>query len=194
MEGNALNYWAEILAFFTSFITSIVAITPFVLKKYPYHNAIRLLLAVSIISVLIYYFTIPLTIDIINPIDKEVVPSPFTIEGTISGNIITKNIPQNHYLWVLVNPVLTPGQYWPQGVSCIQPVNGKWSWAVNLGGERGEIFNIRVALVDAITNRNFEEFVKLGKTPDNYPYITLPGNASSLYEVAVIKGCVECVE
>jgi hypothetical protein len=124
-------------------------------------------------------------IKITYPKENQVVPSPVAIKGTISGQM-----PDNQYMWILANPQLCPGQFWPQGDSHITPINGQWSWLAYLGGKNdgGNLFNIIVVLVDNATDKNFTEWANLGKAKNEYPSIRLPENAKIKDNVTLIRG------
>jgi hypothetical protein len=130
--------------------------------------AIILAIMVSIATVNVSALEAKIT----DPKDGATVSTPVTIEGTIS-----RDVPPGYYMWVLVNPILCPGQYWPQGNDHITPANGNWSWIAYLGGNAGDRLNICVALVDTATDKKFKESSSL----------KFPASARMLDQVTVVK-------
>ncbi|HON35278.1 MAG TPA: hypothetical protein PLY52_03070 [Methanothrix sp.] len=121
-------------------------------------------------------------IKITNPTDGEIVSDPVSISGTITGKIS-----DDQYMWILVNPEITPGQYWPQGDDHIIPVKGSWSSIAYLGGNSREKKNILVALVDKKTNQDIRNWVIECKKTGKWPGLNFPDNAKIIDKITVIK-------
>jgi hypothetical protein len=121
-------------------------------------------------------------IKITNPFNGESVPATVKVSGTILGDL-----PSNRHMWILVNPELTPGVYWPQRGYEVVPFNGLWSWIADLGGNSGENLSILAVLVDDAANQQFIKWNEQCVAADKWPGLGLPDGAEIMDRVTVIK-------
>jgi hypothetical protein len=121
-------------------------------------------------------------IKINDPLDGSSVSNPISINGTVNGDL-----PSDRYMWILINPLLTPGLFWPQGDDHVTPLNGQFRWIANLGGSPGEEANIIVVLVDKKTNDDFISWVDANVISGRWPGLRIPDNAKIIDSVTVRK-------
>ena len=101
-------------------------------------------------------------------------------------------------MWVVINPHLTPGQWWPQGgridprervqwdvpAQVIDPWKGQWYAQAWIGREKEKIckeFDIAVILVDERDDQYYWDYLRTGKETGSYPRIILPLPASAKF-------------
>jgi hypothetical protein len=123
-----------------------------------------------------------LMIKITSPSNGESISDPASVSGTILGEI-----PNDHYVWLLTAPKLSPGLYWPQGNDHITPIQGLWSWVAYLGGNSGNKVDLLVALVDKGTNQDFINYTNQCAAARNYPGIKFPDSAKIIDKITVVK-------
>jgi hypothetical protein len=119
---------------------------------------------------------------ITTPKSEEEVPISTTVTGTISGKL-----PEGRYMWVVINPHTSPGQWWPQG-GRIEPWSGHWNAPVILGREaedKGVEFDIAVILVNEEGNNQYNTYLETGVETGNYPGISLPRSAATVQRITV---------
>lgn len=130
-----------------------------------------------------------LSIKITSPTPGEHMPLSFQINGTMAGEL-----PEDHYLWIMVNPRMAFAQWWPQGGYSIVP-GETWYGPVligreiNQGGEAdiGKEFDIAVVLVDEKINKDFLFWGETGDKTRNWPSIRFPEGAKIMAKVTVVR-------
>ena len=113
----------------------------------------------------------PPEIKITTPKIDEEVPIGVTIAGTISDEL-----PKGRYMWVMINPHTSPGQWWPQG-GRVEPWSGRWNAPAILGREKedqGVQFDIAVVVVDEKDDEYFRTYLEEGERSGDYPGKPLP--------------------
>ena len=113
----------------------------------------------------------PPEIKITAPKIDEEVPIGVTITGTISNQL-----PKGRYMWVVINPHTSPGQWWPQG-GRVEPWSGRWNAPTILGREKedqGIQFDIAVVVVDEKDDEYFRTYLEEGERSGDYPGKPLP--------------------
>ncbi len=126
-------------------------------------------------------------INIICPINGEEVGLGVSVKGTIKGEL-----PDSHYLWILVNPHSASGWWWPQGADHIWPYAGEWHSEatigrdINQGGAEdiGNKFDIAAILVNRTDNKVIFDWVNNGTSSGG---IRLPDSARIMHLVTVIR-------
>ena len=112
------------------------------------------------------------------PAANSTVPSSIEVNGTIEPH----DIPLGWHMWVLVNPISNPGQWWPQGSGEITPWNGTWYTQAVIGGgdaDIGKWFNIMAVLVNEKDNGYLNKWVTETSKIRTWPSITIPASADS---------------
>lgn len=119
-------------------------------------------------------------IGIISPKEMDEVPISTMVAGTFSGEL-----PEEQYMWVVINPHPSPGQWWPQGR--IDP-REEWEILVWLGREEniGDKFDIAVILVNKEDNDYYLDYLKTGEET-GYPGIPLPDSTVFMGRITVIR-------
>jgi hypothetical protein len=123
-------------------------------------------------------------IAITTPTNNEEVPVSCTVTGTISGEL-----PEERYMWVVINPHTSPGQWWPQG-GRIEPWSGHWNAPVVLGREeedKGVKFDIAVILLNEEDNNAYETYLERGAATGDYPGKPLPRSAIVVHRITVMR-------
>lgn len=149
-------------------------------SSYKIHSVLLCILGILVVLTSVSQAQEPM-IKVTSPLNGEVVTSPVSVSGTIIGDI-----PDNRYLWVLVNPELTPAQYWPQGGDHVIPANRLWSWVANLGGKSGEKISILAVLVDKDTNDGYIQWDIDCKKANQWTPVRLLDNATIMDKVTVV--------
>lgn len=104
------------------------------------------------------------------------------------GVDISGKLSEGQYIWVVVNPSLTPNEYWPQGR--IDPLKNKLSLPAWFGKEKEDIgyqFDIVVILVDEKENMYYDDYLERGKKTGNYPGIPLPTSTRVIDKITVTR-------
>ena len=81
-------------------------------------------------------------IKIVEPQEGDKVPGSIEVSGNIS-----RDLPVGRHMWILVNPIFLPRQWWPQGGGEIEPdmLHNRWYGVAIIGGgqgDNGKKFNI----------------------------------------------------
>lgn len=120
------------------------------------------------------------------PMDGARVNADLEVEGVITGQI-----PSGWYMWVLLNPHPSPGQYWPQGAAIV-PFGGKWRTQVHVGRpeDKGSKFDLWVYLVDASLHGKYTQWITEGDTAGAFPPLPAPetGKGHALAKITVTLG------
>lgn len=122
-------------------------------------------------------------IEIISPEEGDEVPISIIVSGSFSGEL-----PEGQYMWVVINPHPSPGQWWPQG-GRIDP-REEWEIPIWLGREKqniGDKFDIAVILVNEEDNQDYVDYLKTGEETGSYPGILLPDSADIVDRITVIR-------
>ena len=125
-----------------------------------------------------------LRIKITSPKEGDEVPVSTIVSGTFSGEL-----PEGQYMWVVINPHSSPGQWWPQG-GRINPGKGQWNVQVWLGREKedtGKEFDIAVILVNEKDDQYYRDYLKTGQETGSYPGIPLPASADIIDRITVMR-------
>jgi hypothetical protein len=128
--------------------------------------------------------SVPIVITITSHENGDMVPISTTVRGTISGDL-----PEGQYMWVVINPHPSPGQWWPQ-VGRIEPLKDQWYVEVWLGRETEDIgneFDIAVILVNEEDDQAYRDYLTIGEATGDYPGIPLPPSADVMAIVTVIR-------
>ena len=122
----------------------------------------------------------PLAINITGPSEGDKIPRSITVTGTISGDL-----PDNRYMWVVVQPHVSSG-WWPQ-TGRIRPVGGNWYVQAWIGVEKdiGKNFDIAVILVNKDSDLFYQHYLERGKETGDYPEIPLQDDAS-IYDLITV--------
>ena len=120
------------------------------------------------------------------PMDGSTVSPDLEVAGVITGQI-----PSGWYMWVLLNPHPSPGQYWPQGAAIV-PFGGKWRIRAHVGRpeDKGEKFDLWVYLVDSTLNERYVQWIVEGTSAGTFPPLPAPetGKGHALAKVTITLG------
>ena len=125
-----------------------------------------------------------LQIKITGPEEGDEVQVSTPVSGTFSGELT-----EGQYMWVVINPHPSPGQWWPQG-GRIDPWKGQWNVLAWFGREKEDIgkgFDIAVILVDERDNQYYWNYLETGKETGSYPGIPLPASARIVDRITVVR-------
>ena len=125
-----------------------------------------------------------LQIKITSPEEGDEVPISTIVSGTFSGELT-----EGQYMWVVINPHPSPGQWWPQG-GRIDPWKGQWNVPAWLGREKEDIgkeFDIAVILVDERDDQYYWNYLKTGQETGSYPPIPLPASTMIIDRITVVR-------
>jgi hypothetical protein len=121
------------------------------------------------------------------PLNNAIVSAMFPIRGTISRPLK----PEEH-IWVAVNPLNSPGNWWPQFDSAVIPYGDgshlAWEGVAYLGGNENDKFNVVVLLVDNTFNREIREWIKKSQMQARWDPITISNRSKILAEITVGLG------
>ena len=129
----------------------------------------------------VVYIKVP-EIKIITPKRDEEIPLSVTVTGSFSGEL-----PGERYMWVIINPHPSPGQWWLQGGK-IEPWAGRWSVPAAFGREeedKGQEFDIAVILVNEEDNQKNESHLETANATGEYLSIRLPRSAVIMDRITV---------
>ena len=120
-------------------------------------------------------------IAIVDPEDESEVNITEEVNGTIST--ISGKLPDDYYLWLLVNPHSCSRQWWPQGCSEPNFLKGTWYVQAGFGGvnDTGTKFDIAAILVDKDDHKELEEVMKTGQS------MPMPGDAKIMDRITVTR-------
>ncbi|MCK4730968.1 MAG: hypothetical protein KAT65_00790 [Methanophagales archaeon] len=124
------------------------------------------------------------TVKITSPKEGDEVPVSTPVSGTFSGEL-----PEGLYMWVVINPHPSPGQWWPQG-GRIDPWKGQWNVLAGLGREKEDIgkeFDIAVILVNEKDNQYYTNYLETGQRTGSYPGIPLPPSGKIMDRITVVR-------
>ncbi len=124
-------------------------------------------------------------IKIIDPKDGDKVPRRIVVRGNSS-----LKLSKGEYLWLIVNPIPSPGEWWLQGQINPHPQSGKWNVETTLGNEKGDIgyeSDIAVFLVNEKDNIYYNNYIKRAKETKNHPATPFPSDATMITKVTVIR-------
>jgi len=114
------------------------------------------------------------------PEDESIQISPVTLIGSSS------NLPDDKHFWIVANPHGTNG-WWPQtGEIMIKP-NNRWSGTAQLGGDKGQKFDIHFILADSEAHSDFNNYLSECAKTGNYPEEPLPNGSKSLGYLTITK-------
>ncbi len=125
----------------------------------------------------------PTVINITDPKEGDIVQASAIVSGIISGEL-----PEGRYMWLVVNPQKAPGQWWPQGGQ-IAPLQGKWDIQATFGGMQdiGTKFKIAVILINKVDDQYYQDYFAKGKQTGNYPGIPLPASTKIMDSISVMR-------
>lgn len=128
-----------------------------------------------------------LKIKITNPQDISTVPGSIEVSGNISGDL-----PAGKHLWILVNPIFLPRQWWPQGGGEIEPdmLHKRWYGVAIIGGgegDNGKKFDIAAVLVNDTDNQILNKWVNKTNANSKWPSIQMPKSAIQMDSIIVIR-------
>ena len=112
----------------------------------------------------------PLSVAITYP--SREASSPNKVEGTVS-----KALKEGEYMWIAVNPFVTPGEWWPQTGGPIKPSEKTLTWeGIAYIGEGkqdiGKECDIGVLIVDDELNSKFKDWLRECEEKQDWPPIT----------------------
>jgi hypothetical protein len=125
----------------------------------------------------------PLTVQILQPPDKDFVPYETEVSGHYEGNLAGRN------LWVIVHPEGSD-LYYPQKPAKVQ--DKSWLVMARFGKEDtpeegGKKFDISVYLASSQADQTLQEYVNEAKNTGNWPGIPLPSGLTQLDQVRVAR-------
>lgn len=121
-------------------------------------------------------------VTLVTPKNAEEVSLATTVTGTVSGEL-----PEGRYMWVVINPHPSPGEWWPQG-GRIEPWAGRWNAPLRLGREeedKGAQFEIAVVLVDEDDDAQYNKYLETAAATGDYPGKPLPRSAVIVQRITV---------
>jgi hypothetical protein len=109
-----------------------------------------------------------LNVSILSPHHWDNVTSTTIIEGT------TDRAPKRgeEYIWIAVNPIKSPNDWWPQNGGPVKVFDGNFAAPAYLGGTMNDTFTIVVLVVDSGLNIRLSEWLKNCKSANYFPPIT----------------------
>lgn len=125
-----------------------------------------------------------LEIKITSPKEGDEVPVAIIVRGTFSGEL-----PEGRYMWVVINPHPSPGQWWPQE-GRVDPWKGQWDVQAWLGREKEDIgkeFDIAIILVNEEDDQYYRDYLGTGQETGSYPGIPLPASAKIMDIITVMR-------
>lgn len=123
-------------------------------------------------------------IKITSPKEGDEVPVSIIVRGTFLGEL-----PEGHYMWVVINPHPSLGQWWPQG-GRVNPWKGQWDVQAWLGREKEDIgkeFDIAIILVNEEDDQYYWDYLGTGQETGSYPGIPLPASAKTRDMITVMR-------
>lgn len=120
-----------------------------------------------------------LVFGITSPESGATVSSPVTIEGNISGSI-----PQDHYIWIIHNPV-NSGLWYPDGSPNVS--SNTWNQLVYLVDPPGKKYYIKAVLVDSETSEKYQNDLD-NAIYNGFSENTETENTKLLDSILLIKG------
>jgi len=114
-----------------------------------------------------------------SPTDESTQISPVSLMGSCD------NLPKGYHFWIVVNPHGSHG-WWPQS-EVMTKQNNKWSSMADLGGTKGQKFDIHFISADKQAHNEFNEYLSDSKKTGKYPENPLPTGSNSLGYITVIK-------
>jgi|GEM_PF-6106733 len=120
-------------------------------------------------------------VTITDPIDGEKVNQKFVVTGEIEGDV-----PEDEYLWVIVNIKDNAYAWWPQGET-IDTLNHEFRVSATIGdrSSAGDEFYIYVISVSEDNNEMLTDYVNTCKMTGRYPSISFPNNARIIAKAMV---------
>jgi hypothetical protein len=109
-------------------------------------------------------------ITIENPKENASVKSTILVEGRIDPFLA-----DNEKIWIVVRPLESFNNYWPQSGGPLVPNNNKFSGVAFLGGSTNAKFEISVLVVDNNLSDSLTKWVLACTSQDNWPPITEDG-------------------
>jgi hypothetical protein len=97
------------------------------------------------------------------PAPNQTVAMVVTVEGSA---------PDDGHLWILVGPIKSPDDWWPQKEGPLHVINGNFSGPAFLGGEKGDEFQIAVLQANDSTNEKIILWREKCNASDYWPPIT----------------------
>ncbi|KCZ70299.1 hypothetical protein ANME2D_03415 [Candidatus Methanoperedens nitroreducens] len=119
-------------------------------------------------------------IKIIAPREGDKVSVSTMVSGTFSGKL-----PEERYMWVFVNPQITPSLWWPQGLR-VEPKKGQWNMQVWIGNTTSNV-DIAIILVNEKDDQYLWNYRRTGDKTGNYPGIPLPASATIMDKITVVQ-------
>ncbi len=106
------------------------------------------------------------------------------VKGTCQGQIQA-----GYFLWLLIHPHPSPGQWWPQGGEIV-PVRNNWSVEARFGREKEDVgteFDVALVILDSQGNQSYREYLARGRSRNDYPGTPMPDNAKILDVISVVR-------
>ena len=114
------------------------------------------------------YINRPLAIEIESPKENDNVSSIVVVTGRLSSDLL-----ENESLWIAVKPRKSVKDWWPQNnLPKLVPVNGEFEGNAFLGGNKGEMFEIGILVVDEKINEIFMDWMNTSLKQNYWPSIT----------------------
>ena len=123
-----------------------------------------------------------LSAKIVDPKPGDKIPVSYVARGSVYG--VAK---EEECLWVMINPIPNPGQWWPQG-KIDSPED--WNMQIWLGRQNEDIgyqFIIAVVKVGEKDDKDFRDYLVAGQRTGVYPGLPLPQDSKIADEVTVIR-------
>jgi hypothetical protein len=122
-------------------------------------------------------------VKIISPKDGDEVPRTIVVRGNSS-----LKLSKGEYLWLIVNPIPSAGDWWPQGPINPHPQSGKWNVEASFGREKEDIgyeFDIAIVLVAEKDNQYYWDYIKRERVAKDFPATPFPNSATIIYKITV---------
>jgi len=125
-----------------------------------------------------------LLIKVTDPQNGDHVQDTAKVSGTVEGDI-----PDDTFLWVVVNPDTSTKQYWPQEKAIEADENGIWRCTAVFGEDNSSnhTFYIHVVSVNAKDNQYYIDYLNDCRESGSYPGLSLPPSAATLCKIAVVR-------
>ena len=124
----------------------------------------------------------PHPVKIENPKKNDLVNSFVIVSGNTSSSLS-----QGYSLWIVVNPLNSSKNYWPQSGGPLMVGNdGRFDGVAFLGGARNDTFNIVVLVADQELSDAFSKYIEACSARNNWPPITEEGEGYEMVSKKII--------
>jgi hypothetical protein len=113
------------------------------------------------------YVNKKLNIIILTPSSNQIVSRVVTIEGAVEPSTL-----KGEKLWILVGPIKTPDDWWPQAGGPLKVIDSRFSGPAFLGGAKGDDFQIAVLVANESINEKIIQWRENCNVSNYWPPIT----------------------